>query len=331
WEKYDQIDTHIPENKQENHFNALLNNVREHLELVFHRFLSPDIGHSGIKIVMNARELIAFNPFNSRQIATIEIQEQRIVIENQHITVQPYVLPRHTKISRQQYKKLGGRDGYLNNQGFYIYRNRRLIIKGTWFRLIRKQELSKLIRVRVDFPSSLDHLWKIDVKKSFAHPTEKIRNELKQVINRIEVIGRKVLINPGTRVQHRAKMPVWFRRSPGSKILYEINREYPLIKGLIESLSEDHIRKFSLILSTIESGFPKELYFSDYANKPEDLEHPNLSSDVLSEMFDSIVEIWSSAGVPQKDIEQNIIQTEPFAQYKEEVLILCRKKGLKSE
>jgi hypothetical protein len=331
WEKYDQIDPHIPENRQENHFNSLLNSVRDHLELVFHRFLSPDIGHSGIKIMMNGNELKAFNPFNSRQITTTDLPDQKIVIENEQILVQPYVLPHHAKISRQEYNRLGGRDGYLNNQGFYIYRNRRLIIKGTWFRLIRKQELNKLIRVRVDFPSSLDHLWKIDVKKSFAHPSERIRNELKQVISRIEAIGRRVYIHKGSRVDQRAEVPVWFRRSPGSKIRYEINRDYPLILGMVESLSEDQIQKLNLIISTIESGFPTDLYFSDYANKPEDIEHPNLSTNILTEMFNAIIEMWISSGVPQEDITQKILQTEPFAQYKDEVLVLCRNKGLDGE
>lgn len=65
--------------------------------------------------------------------------------------------------------------GYVITKAFYVYRNRRLIIWGTWFRLASKDELSKLARVRVDIPNSLDHLWTLDIKKSAAHPPEIVR------------------------------------------------------------------------------------------------------------------------------------------------------------
>ena len=49
-----------------------------------------------------------------------------------------------------------------------MYRNYRLIIKGTWFKLVPHGELGKLARVRIDIPNSLDNEWKTTVDKSEA-------------------------------------------------------------------------------------------------------------------------------------------------------------------
>ena len=48
-----------------------------------------------------------------------------------------------------------GKEGYLENQGFYLYRNNRLICKSTWFGLARKLEMRKLCRISIDIDNSL--------------------------------------------------------------------------------------------------------------------------------------------------------------------------------
>ena len=161
----------------EKKLNSLIEQTRVHLELVFHRFLSPSPGKKKVNIFLNNDPLTAFNPFNPSHTATQELPEQFIHVDEQAVKIQPYVLPHYNKTSRDDYQKYSCAGGYLQNQGFYVYRNRRLIIKGTWFRLIKKEELTKLIRVQVDIPNSLDHLWKIDVKKSHASPPEAIRTD----------------------------------------------------------------------------------------------------------------------------------------------------------
>ncbi|MBU2628967.1 MAG: ATP-binding protein, partial [Proteobacteria bacterium] len=127
----------------EKKLNSLVEQTRIHLELVFHRFLSPRRGKKRINIFLNNGPLTAFNPFNLSHAATQELPEQSIHVNEQSVNVQPYVLPHYNKTSREEYQKYSCSGGYLQNQGFYVYRNRRLIIKGTWFRLIKKEELTK--------------------------------------------------------------------------------------------------------------------------------------------------------------------------------------------
>ena len=149
-------------------FVRQMDEARSHLELVFHRYLSGEPGRRSVSIQMNNRSLEPFDPFHSRHPATIAGPEERIRVADEDVLVQAFTLPHHGKVTPSEWERYGGPEGYLRNQGFYVYRERRLIIHGTWFGLARQTELTKLARVRIDMPNTLDGAWKIDVKKASA-------------------------------------------------------------------------------------------------------------------------------------------------------------------
>jgi DNA mismatch repair enzyme (predicted ATPase) len=151
-------------------FNKLLDDMVNHLSLVFHRFIEE-----GLRIDLNGYEINARDPFLTHHRATQRKRESSFYIKDEKITLKPYILPHISKLSQEDIVSLGGKDRITNDQGFYVYRNKRLIIWGTWFRLERKDELNKLARVMVDIPNSLDSLWAIDIKKSSAMLPDIIR------------------------------------------------------------------------------------------------------------------------------------------------------------
>ncbi|MCL4832493.1 MAG: ATP-binding protein [Caldilineaceae bacterium] len=327
WEDIDRVKEQVPLAKQESHFNGLIDDTRRHLALVFHRYLSPDPGKKKITINMNGNALVAHNPFNPRNLATQELAEQKIVIDGETIVIQPYVLPHHNKVSRQEYIQYSGEGGYLHNQGFYVYRNRRLIIKGTWFRLIKKEELNKLIRVRVDIPNSLDHLWKIDVKKSHAFPPEAIRGELRQVVSKIEISGRKVYQQRGQKLSTNIKTPVWNRIASGGTISYQINRDYPLIRELLNTVSDRQKDILENLITTFESSFPVDMFFNDIASTPEQVANPRFGEKDLEMLFDIFVTTWFSAGIPEKQFAEKFLSTDPFASHQDSTRIILKQRG----
>ncbi|MGF1817104.1 ATP-binding protein, partial [Vibrio splendidus] len=203
WRKIDRLDTFDSQAIRERKLNNLVDNSRNHIELTFHRFLNAGAGNKSIKMYINGDQLTGVDPFNTSHLATLELPKQPIYVDSKEITVQPYILPHYSKVSAQDYERFAGEGGYLHNQGFYVYRNKRLIIKSTWFRLMPKEELTKLIRVRVDIPNSLDHIWKIDVKKSNANPPESVRKGLKQIISEVEYSGRRVFKQKGRRLKSK--------------------------------------------------------------------------------------------------------------------------------
>ena len=149
-------------------FVRQMDEARSHLELVFHRYLSGEPERRSVSIQMNNRSLEPFDPFHSRHPATIAGPEEQIRVADEDVLVQAFTLPHHGKVTPSEWERYGGPEGYLRNQGFYVYRERRLIIHGTWFGLARQTELTKLARVRIDMPNTLDGAWKIDVKKASA-------------------------------------------------------------------------------------------------------------------------------------------------------------------
>ena len=324
WKKIDRMYEEGLVREEEKHFNALIDETREHLQLTFHRFLSPDPGYKKIDITMNGDELEGFNPFNPQNLATQELEQQQISIYNNKIIVQPYILPHHSKISRLEYDRYAGEGGYLHNQGFYIYRNRRLIIKGTWFRLIKKEELNKLIRIRVDIPNTLDYLWKIDVKKSQASPPEVIKDALKQVIDKIEYAGRKVYHQRGTKLSARIESPVWERQAVGGTIIYKINREHPLLLDLFEKFPVEQKEYLQQIITMFESSFPRDMFFNDVASMPEQVASPDFDEKGLELLADLFIRNWDPDGKLKNDFVKKLLSVDPFASHKsltEKILI----------
>ncbi len=223
----------------ERKFSELMDNARRHLEVVFHRFISPDPGYRGVQIDFNNSPLTGFNPFGPAIPARQELPAESICINGETINIQPFILPHRNKVSCEDYQRYAGEGGYLQNQGFYVYRNRRLIVKSTWFRLIKKEELNKLIRVRIDIPNSLDNIWAINVIKSQVTPPEIVRKQLKNIINRISGRGKIVFKRRATQLKSSGKVPIWSREVSEGKIRYSINHEHPLLA--CRKLSTQHL------------------------------------------------------------------------------------------
>jgi hypothetical protein len=254
----------------EKEFNRKICEVYRQIGLCFHRFLSPmqgiDIQKKKIIITGNGTPIDADCPFHK------DSQElEREFLCNRKIVVRPYILPRYSKIPQAEFSKYGGEEGYLNNQGFYVYRNRRLIVKGDWFRLVKKKELTKLCRVMIDIlTNEQDHSWKIDIKKSHVFPPENIRRELVKIIDKILITG-KCTLNPNKRKSRKPKPQAtfWVRKPCSERISYEINRDHPLFQQINNEIDDQNRNRLNQFFSLLEKFFPQDQYYHDFADKPE--------------------------------------------------------------
>ena len=93
--------------------------------------------------------------------ATMNLGAETLIYNGERIEVTPFVLPHRSKLTDTQHD-LAGRGDWNGRQGFYVYRNRRLLMSGGWMRLFASEEHTKLARVRVDLPNTLDNEWQID-------------------------------------------------------------------------------------------------------------------------------------------------------------------------
>ena len=240
-----------------------LDGARSHLELVFHRFLAGEPGRRRVGILMNSRPLEPFDPFQSRHPATIAGPEELIRVADEDVLVQAFTLPHHSKVTPAEWERYAGPEGYLRNQGFYVYRERRLIIHGTWFGLARQIELTKLARVRIDMPNSLDGAWKIDVKKASAQLPPPVRERLRRIIEPLGAASRRVYRTRGRKLIEENRIPVWSRVQNKNQISYRINEEHPMLLDLLSRLAPEARGHLMRVIEVAGASLPMDALFAD--------------------------------------------------------------------
>ena len=170
--------------------------VRKHLEMTFHRFLVKEKHYPLVEISMNGLPLKPFHPFGpDNNINRRFLGTDSICCNGHEVKFYPYVLPRSDNYTTpEEYALYAGDEGYIQNQGFYVYRNRRLIQHGKWFGLMRKAEKTQLLRIQVDFPSALDSLWKVNVMKSHIIPPADVNDAISGLLDRCATEAERQLL-----------------------------------------------------------------------------------------------------------------------------------------
>lgn len=237
-------------------FDERIERARSHISLVFHRYMENENVGLKVSILFNNAIVEPTDPFLTTNPATQPLTEQTLRIEGSTIKVKPFILPYASKVSAKDRKKLGELCDLRSNQGFYIYRNRRLIIWGTWFRLIKIQELNKLARIRVDIPNTLDSIWEIDIKKSTASLPEVIKRNLVAAVENSVGRSERVYKYRGRSILRDNLQHIWETIDNRGKFQYKINRQLPIVKKLEESLDEQALGYLDSFIKTIEDAFP---------------------------------------------------------------------------
>lgn len=294
---------------------AKVDEARKHLALVFHRLLATKRGGAGIYLTINNVRVEPLDPYLLGNQATQHLPIEEFYIDRQAVTVSPFILPHLSKLTRKEMEIAGGEEGLRKSQGFYIYRNERLICWGSWARLTRQEELTKLARVRVDIPNTLDHLWTLDIKKSSAVPPESLKQNLKRIIDRIVERSRTVYAYRGKKTQLDGVTHIWERASVRGGYAYLLNPSHPLVLALKQALPEDKTRLLDDLLSLVQTCFPFDLLYVDMAsdnrteNRTLDDEDDETFSDSLSRLADAL----RSFHPDEESLLKSLCAIEPFA------------------
>ena len=267
-------------------FNEIVRHAADRLALVFHRFIEGKSTRAPLKIHLNGTPLLPFDPFHTGHAATQRLEAEPLSVRGHIVRVQPYILPHYSKLGEYEYEKLGGEEGFLRNQGFYVYRNDRLIIHGTWFRLAKFGDLSQLVRISVDIPNSMDDMWKITVDKSDAQLPAVLRNRLKQIVDGLRGKSSRVFRSRGGRLDDPRTVSVWSRHARNGEINYSVNRQHPLISRLLESDADGDIRT---LLKLIEQNFPVSTFSNDVSLKPNALSQSATSREEMKRLLDRTI------------------------------------------
>lgn len=309
WENFDRA--LAGESEQASALGELIDRGREHLAMAFHRFLDGDATRLIIRI--NNEPVRAMDPFLTAK--SQSLPPESLEVEGSLVQFHAFILPHLSRMSREQLDLAGGEDGLRRNQGFYVYRNKRLITYGTWFRLQRQEELTKLARVQVDIPNTLDHLWALDVKKSTAYPPEAIRTGLCRVIERIAGTSKHVYLFRGRR-SATAGTPVWERVAVRDGFNYVINRNHPAVQ-VARSRFDGAAAMVDQLLRTVELSLPVDSLYADMASElrvkpaPDDAE----VEFMLASLAKQIVAAFGSDRTSADRALQGLSRVEPFCDH----------------
>lgn len=311
WQKLDRLlgEDLKTDEKRAAFINHRLAETERHLRLVFHRFMERAIP---VRLYLNGRLLELLDPFAKAHPATIVDPEEVLPTHEGDILIQSYTLPHHKQMNADEWEDLAGTEGHLKNQGFYVYRGQRLIIHGTWFGMCRQAELTKLTRVRVDIPNTMDHIWKIDVKKSSAQVPRIVRERLKKVIERIQDGSKRTYHRRGQKLVDNERLPLWHRIRSEGEISYRLNSEHPIFVDLLSRLPSSLHRELENCLRIIGASLPVETLHADMAGTPEHVTSGGLDDAGLQQAVESTWKVLREQGSEPEKIISMMRDVDPF-------------------
>jgi len=297
WRDLDRLFEDETGQKRDEIVNEKLTVVERHLSLVFHRFLAGEVkGRKRLAIRINGHPIVPFDPFCRKNAATQVLPEETVWVDDVAVTMQPYILPHHSRLSASEYDFYQDRSDFISNQGAYVYRNGRLMAWGDWFRLVPKGEATKLARVQIDFPNRIDEAWTIDIKKSRARPPHAVRERLRQIISQITARSVTVHRGRGQKLFQETQAPLWERYADHGGIRFAINAEHPLIASLGARLSAADAASLRVLLDSIAAALPVEMIYSDYSTHPREVSQTAVDQEQAMDRLRSLKQVLYGDG-----------------------------------
>jgi hypothetical protein len=297
-------------------FSDALDKVKIHIAMTFHRFVED----KAIKIFWGGHEIEAWNPFCPHESKT---QEQPAENINGGAKMKGYVLPHKNNFSSElAYKKAEGMNGYPAQQGFYLYRGKRLLLAGDWLGLFRKEEHYKLVRIQIDLPNKLDTEWQIDIKKSKAYPPAVCREQLESYAKAVRTIGSEVYRHRGKILKQRAGQnfqPLWLEKKKDNKWSFVVNREHLMIQDLKSLAKEKPEQAIEKLLRFLEEAIPTKTIYINEAQGEETQQVPfsDVDTNLIKEMLMLMYNNQIAQGKTPTQAKALLKTQEPFNNYED--------------
>lgn len=187
WEDIDKLPT--SSNGIRHTLRAIHRRLDLHLGLVFHRFLESrrlqifiDQQEAGEPEHQIRVEVKSLNPFGYSESGAQDFpKDYSLDIEEiGTLEIEGHIWPPNSEL--REYK-LGGKSAA--RQGFYFYRNDRLIQAGGWNGLMQSEAdpHNSLARVRIDLPTNLDESFNLNVQKSAVVVPPGFGDAVRQAVN----------------------------------------------------------------------------------------------------------------------------------------------------
>ena len=329
WERLDRI---VTKGYDPDDFNDMIDRIEAHLAMVFQRMLEGP--RPRLRILINGRSVIPWDPFMMGHPAKLWASPaQGIATDAGRVVAQCNVLPHKDRLSAAEFDRGAGPDGWTAQQGFYVYRNERLLVAGGWMglgagRAWNREEIYRLARIRLDIPNTADAAWKIDIRKSVARPPVSLRPWLTRLAELTRNEARKVFAFRGAPLSPRSGSPIdaaWRVDHTAAGARYRIDEKHPAISAAIEAAGERSALVRAMI-RVIEETVPVQRIWLDTAENKDTPrtgfsgEPPAEVASVLSTLYKDMV---GRQGISSELARKTLSSTEPFQNFPALIAALC--------
>ena len=316
-------------NQLDEHLGRSLEAIRNHLSMVFHRFIE-----NGTTLTLGSTKVQPWDPF-LKPFST-KLPEERIHLRKNSILVTPYVLPHHSKITDEQHSSAAGPNGWNDHQGFYIYRCGRLIVPGTWLNLrMRKEEHFKLARIAVDLPNSMDAEWHLNVIKSHVAAPDSLRDDFKRIAADVRRQAAGVFRFRGEQQVPPQATPnryVWRRENVRGGVRYWVDRSHPVLRSALHC-GCPHEKLLDDVIKLVEQTVPIASMLQEPAKAVDGSVDP--VSDVDLEAYTVMLlhaeQFLVRAGYSPKEARNKVLSAEPFVRLRDALVTRLTDYSLNSD
>lgn len=321
WEVLDRI---VTKSYDVEDFSDLIDRVEVHLAMVFHRLLQGP--RARLRILLNNRAISPWDPFMTDHPSKTWVSPvQPFRTDAGVVSVECHVLPHKDRLSNLEFESGAGPDGWNAQQGFYVYRNHRLLVAGGWLglgqgRAWNREEAYRLARIRLDIPNTADADWKIDIRKSTARPPVALRGWLSNIAEDTRNRARKVFAYRGSPGPVRGSTSIeqaWKIDQTKAGIRYRIDEKHPAVAAALEAAGE-HAPIVRAMLRVVEETVPVQKIWLDTAEN-KDMPRTGFAGVPTADLKEVIETIFNDmigrCGMSPASARQKLLTTEPFQNY----------------
>jgi Histidine kinase-, DNA gyrase B-, and HSP90-like ATPase len=292
-------------------FTEALERVERHLAMVFHRYIDGD--QRRVAIRLNGHVVKGWDPFVVAHPATMPQRPARLRDASGDVDVRGYVLPHRDRFrNADEHEAAGGPDGWVAQQGFYVYRAGRLILAGGWLGLggsreWLRDEASQLARIRVDILNTADRAWRIDVRKATARPPAALRDALIRIAVDVRRAAREVYAHRGVRAPSSGGGLVGglWRSTASRRYPFAIKRDHPAVQAVLDAATDPSMVEAMLL--AIERSAPLPSAALGSRAQPEETDEIVLAANVLLRNLLAL-------GLDRSTAIERVAGSEPFNQ-----------------
>lgn len=170
WDKVDRLmKDYVQDSYRRKAFEKMIKNLIQHFAMIYERFLDPSYTDKPIEMYVNDIKVEPWDPFCKKNSYSKLLAHQKKEVElpdgsKSYFEIDAWLLPRVDQFDSKEERM----NAKISNdmEGFYVYRENRLIHYGDWLGMFVKDPHISLLRINFSFTHELDDYFNVDIKKS---------------------------------------------------------------------------------------------------------------------------------------------------------------------